>query len=154
MNKDSPHQNKQNTHKNKIKHGAFQTCVKEIKWISNSKKERIRVIDSFLLLFFLTVLGFEITASCLLGRPFTTWTTPPALLCFGCLRDRVERTICPGWLLPKILLMCTSWVARITGMSHQYPPLFFYMSMLISKFEINTNLTLVHTRMCKLTICA
>jgi hypothetical protein len=30
------------------------------------------------LFFFLAVLGFELSALCLLGRPSTTWATPPA----------------------------------------------------------------------------
>jgi hypothetical protein len=32
---------------------------------------------------------------------------------------RVRKTICPGWLQTTILLISASWVARITGMSHQ-----------------------------------
>jgi hypothetical protein len=31
--------------------------------------------------------------------------------------DRVSRTICPGWLWTRILLISASWVARITGMT-------------------------------------
>jgi hypothetical protein len=33
--------------------------------------------------------------------------------------DRVSWTICPGWFWTEILLISASWVARITGMSHQ-----------------------------------
>jgi hypothetical protein len=36
-------------------------------------------------------------------------------------RDRVSKTICPGWLQTSILLISASWVARITGVSHQHP---------------------------------
>jgi hypothetical protein len=50
---------------------------------------------------------------CLNSGP-TPWATPPAL--FG---DSVSQTICLGWLQTAILLMFASWVARITGMSHQ-----------------------------------
>jgi hypothetical protein len=32
-------------------------------------------------------------------------------------RDRVLQTICPGWLQTAILLISTSWVAGITGMT-------------------------------------
>jgi hypothetical protein len=32
-------------------------------------------------------------------------------------RDSISRTICPGWLWTVILLICASWVARITGVS-------------------------------------
>jgi hypothetical protein len=59
----------------------------------------------------------------------TPWTTPPTLLCEGS-----HGTICPGWLgtaiprnyLPRLAsnrnpLISASWVARITGVSHQCP---------------------------------
>jgi hypothetical protein len=39
--------------------------------------------------------------------------------CVRCFWDRVSRTICPGWLWTVILLISASWVARITGVSHQ-----------------------------------
>jgi hypothetical protein len=36
-------------------------------------------------------------------------------------------TICPGWLwTAAIFLISASWVARVTGMSHQYLALFFF----------------------------
>jgi hypothetical protein len=50
----------------------------------------------------------------------TPWATPPDLLSDGYFRGRVL-TICPGWLQTTILLVSTSWVARIIGVSHQYP---------------------------------
>jgi hypothetical protein len=36
----------------------------------------------------------------------------------GFFRDRVSRTICPGWLRTAILLISASWVARTTSVSH------------------------------------
>jgi hypothetical protein len=45
-------------------------------------------------------------------------TNPPALYCEGFFQDRVSRTICLGWLGTVILLISTSWVAKITGVSH------------------------------------
>jgi hypothetical protein len=35
-------------------------------------------------------------------------------------QDRFSQTICQGWLQTSILLISASWVARITGMSHQH----------------------------------
>jgi hypothetical protein len=39
----------------------------------------------------------------------------------GFFQDRTSRIICLGWLQTEILLISASWVARITGMSHQHP---------------------------------
>jgi hypothetical protein len=39
--------------------------------------------------------------------------------CAGCFRDGVSQIICLGWLQPLILLISASWVAKITGVSHQ-----------------------------------
>jgi hypothetical protein len=50
----------------------------------------------------------------------THWGIPPALFCVQCFQDRVLRTICLGWPWTVILLIYASWVARITGVSHQY----------------------------------
>jgi hypothetical protein len=47
------------------------------------------------------------------------WATPQALFCDGYFRDRVSWTICSGWLWTLILLICASWIARITGVSHR-----------------------------------
>jgi hypothetical protein len=53
------------------------------------------------------------------GLP-TLWTTPPALLFVkGVFQDRISQTVCLGWLWATILLISASWVARITGVSHQ-----------------------------------
>jgi hypothetical protein len=49
----------------------------------------------------------------------TPWATPPAPFCEGFFWDRVSQTFCPGWLWITVLLISASWVARITGMSHQ-----------------------------------
>jgi hypothetical protein len=50
-------------------------------------------------------------------------TLQPGLFCKQFFQDRVSRVICPGWLWTVILLISASWVARITGMSHQCLPL-------------------------------
>jgi hypothetical protein len=66
--------------------------------------------------------GFELRTSGLLSRHSTTWDTPPAFfLCVEYFRARVSWTICLGWLWTLILLISTSWVARITGVSHPMP---------------------------------
>jgi hypothetical protein len=67
------------------------------------------------------VVGFELRASLLPGRHSATWATPPALFCIGYFQARVSRTICLGWPWTMILLITVSWVARITGVSHQEP---------------------------------
>jgi hypothetical protein len=40
----------------------------------------------------------------------TPWATPPFLFCDGFYRDRVFKTICPGWLWTTTLLISVSWV--------------------------------------------
>jgi hypothetical protein len=47
--------------------------------------------------FFFGILGFELRASCLLGRWLYHLSHPPALFCIGYFQDRVSRTVCP-WL--------------------------------------------------------
>jgi hypothetical protein len=49
----------------------------------------------------------------------TPWATPPALFLWTVFWDRVSKTICLGWLQTSSLLISASWVAGITGMSHQ-----------------------------------
>jgi hypothetical protein len=56
----------------------------------------------------------------------TSSAIPPALLCDGFFQERVSWTICPGWLRTTILLISASWVARITGVSHQHPAIFIF----------------------------
>jgi hypothetical protein len=63
--------------------------------------------------FFFSVLGLELRISTL------SHSTSPFL--WRDFQDRVSRTIGPGWLQTKILLISTSWAARITGMSHWRP---------------------------------
>jgi hypothetical protein len=72
--------------------------------------------------FFLAVLGFELWASHLLGRHYQLEPLCQSFFCVGYFWDRVLQFICPGWLQTVILLIAASREARITGMSHQYPP--------------------------------
>jgi hypothetical protein len=60
--------------------------------------------------FFFVVLGLEL-------RAFTL-THSTALFLWRVFWDRVSWTICLGWLQTTVLLISTSWVARITGVSH------------------------------------
>jgi hypothetical protein len=69
--------------------------------------------SSFLFLFFLQYWG--------LNSGPTPLATLPAFFCDGFFQDRVSWTSCPGWLQTVILLISASWVARITGVSHQLP---------------------------------
>jgi hypothetical protein len=62
--------------------------------------------------FLFVVLAFELRAYTL------SQNTSPFL--WKVLWDRVWRTICLGWLWNVILLTSASWVARITGVSHQH----------------------------------
>jgi hypothetical protein len=48
-----------------------------------------------LFVFIFAVLGFELMASHLLGKHFTTWTTPSTLFTVGYFQDSVLWTICP-----------------------------------------------------------
>jgi hypothetical protein len=51
-------------------------------------------------------------------------------VCVGFFQDRVARNICLGWLQTTILLISASWVAGITGVSHQQPATaFFFFSL-------------------------
>jgi hypothetical protein len=77
-------------------------------------------------IYFLSVLGFELRASCLLGSPLLLeplyhlrHSTSHVLCCF--FQNRVSQTVCLGWLWTVILLISASWVARITGVSHWCP---------------------------------
>jgi hypothetical protein len=78
--------------------------------------------DSRLLLF--SVLGLELRTSSLLGRPFTTWATSPALfwcMCVGYFQDRTSQSTYLGWPWTVILLISASFLARIPGVSHWRP---------------------------------
>jgi hypothetical protein len=59
---------------------------------------------------FFSVLGLNLRAFTLSHSASSFWD--------GYFRDRVSRTICPGWLQTMILLTSASWVARIIGMTH------------------------------------
>jgi hypothetical protein len=55
------------------------------------------------------------------------------VLCWIC-QDRVSWTIALGWLWTAILLICASWVARITWVNHWCPALvclFIYLQYLV-----------------------
>jgi hypothetical protein len=54
----------------------------------------------------------------------TSWATPPALFCDGFFFKIGSHKLLPS-LASMILLMFASWVARITGVSHQCPGGFF-----------------------------
>jgi hypothetical protein len=51
--------------------------------------------------------------------PWAISTSP--IFCDRIFQDKVSRTICPCWLWMATLLISASWVARITGVSHQHP---------------------------------
>jgi hypothetical protein len=91
----------------------------------NILKHLTTFIDSFLIhqLYFLTwiilLLLFILQYWGLNSGP-SPWATPPALFLWRAFWDRVSRTICPGWLQTKSLLINTSWEAWITGVSHQH----------------------------------
>jgi hypothetical protein len=64
----------------------------------------------------LAILGLEL-------RPFTLSHSTSPIFVKGFFEIESCRTICPGWLQTGILLISASWVARITGVSHQRPAL-------------------------------
>jgi hypothetical protein len=66
------------------------------------------------------ILGFELTASPLVGSCSTTWVTLLALFCvLFCFVFEIWSWE-SGLSLTVILLISASWVARITGVSHQH----------------------------------
>jgi hypothetical protein len=96
-----------------------------------SVKQRCKGSHSPLLLYLclvFVILGFDLRSSHLLGRGSITWVTPLTLFGIMYFQDRVLHTVCPGWLRTTILLISASWIARITGTSHQDLcfPIFFY----------------------------
>jgi hypothetical protein len=50
--------------------------------------------------------------------------------CGGIFQDRVSQTVCLGWLQIVILLISTSWVARITGMNYWCLAIYFLLTIL------------------------
>jgi hypothetical protein len=63
---------------------------------------------------------------------FMVLISPPCWKLWRVFRNRVSRTICPGWPRTAILLISASWVARITGVSHQH---LAHGSFLMSGFQ-------------------
>jgi hypothetical protein len=53
-----------------------------------------------------------------------SWATPPAQV-FEYFWGRVSWTICSSWLWTLMLLISASWVARITGVTHRCPAIFW-----------------------------
>jgi hypothetical protein len=49
-----------------------------------------------------------------------------SLFCDGFFWDRISWTISPNWLWIAFLLFSASWVARITGVSHQFLVISFF----------------------------
>jgi hypothetical protein len=47
--------------------------------------------------------------------------------CEGFFEIGSHRTICQGWLWTAIFLISASWVAKITGVSHWRPAIFFFL---------------------------
>jgi hypothetical protein len=73
-------------------------------------------------LFLLVVLGFEYRASPLLGSVYHVSYSFSLFLCVCWVFSRQGSwTICLGWLQTVILLISSSWIARISGMSHWIP---------------------------------
>jgi hypothetical protein len=67
--------------------------------------------------FVLAVLGFELRASCLLGRCSITWTMPPAFFLGGLVIFQIEpHTFCPGPASiydPSTKCVLSSWDCRL-----------------------------------------
>jgi hypothetical protein len=69
----------------------------------------------------------------------TSWATPPTpplhFYCDGFFWDRVSWTNCMGWLWNVLLLISASWVAWITGVTHQHmAPFLSYELQIILQF--------------------
>jgi hypothetical protein len=68
---------------------------------------------------FISLLGIELRALCLLGRCSTTWAIPPApppAILF--LRQTLNHYLCQGWLGTVYPPASTSWVNGIRGVHH------------------------------------
>jgi hypothetical protein len=83
---------------------------------------------SLSLSFFFMVLGLELRAYTL------SQSTSP--FCIKYFWDRVSQTICLGWLRTTILLIAASWVARITGVSHQHPAAFCLLKQKLKEQQL------------------
>jgi hypothetical protein len=84
----------------------------EVLPISASQVARIIGMSHWCLAFFL-VLRLQL-------RVFTSSHSTSSIFVLGIFKI-VSQTICLGWLWTVILLLSASWVARITGVSHQHP---------------------------------
>jgi hypothetical protein len=82
------------------------------------------------------ILGFELRASCLLGRCSTTYSTPLILFNVEYFQDERSQTICPGWPPTTILLISAAYIARITCVSQWYSAKNFFLTG-----KIHQNLT-------------
>jgi hypothetical protein len=70
------------------------------------------------------------------------WATPTAPFCEVFFCDKVWQTVCLDWLWTVILLISASWVARITGVSHQHSALTaIFISKYINYSERHTNIS-------------
>jgi hypothetical protein len=67
----------------------------------------------------LVVLEFELRASNLLGKCFTTWPILPTLFLLGIFEIGCCSLFVQSWLQTLILLISASRAARITGMSYR-----------------------------------
>jgi hypothetical protein len=99
----------------------YYLCSLEIHWAS---------LKQLFYSFCLVVRGFDLRASWLPDR-CSTWDTPTALSCNGFFRDKVSRSICPGWLRMAILLISAFQVARVTDVSHWYPAKMIILNSLL-----------------------
>jgi hypothetical protein len=81
-------------------------------WIDNIEKF-FEIILIVLFCFCLPVVGLELRAYTL------SHSTSHFFLWWIFSRWVSRRTTCPGWLQTMILLISASWIARITGVSHQ-----------------------------------
>jgi hypothetical protein len=82
--------------------------------VQNTKS--VHCVPSQNCIFFFSILGFELRASCLLDRHSNTWASS-----FFCVLDIFEvgpYFCCLRWPQTDILLISASQVARITSMSH------------------------------------
>jgi hypothetical protein len=80
-----------------------------------------------------------------------SYTSSP--LCSSYFGDGVTQTTCPGWPQTEILLISTSQVARITGMSHQcLTSIFFYSVIFLGYKTVNSlyRYTITNLNNCRL----
>jgi hypothetical protein len=92
----------------------------------------------FFFFFFYVAVGFEFRASHLVGRCSYHVSHSASLFFFvmGFFQGKVLGTICLGWLWIAILLISASWVAKITGVSHQHLVIFLLLIFLSTNFVL------------------